>query len=319
MASTWLAAPRNSIHYSPDSAYAFRRLAASLVFAASAGAGMWAVIVVLPKVQAEFGVDRAAASAPYTMTMFGLAFGTVALGRLADRVGVAAPVLIAGLLLGVGFVLGALAPNLAVFSLAHLLLIGVGAGAGFAPMMADVSHWFVKRRGIAVVVVASGNYIAGAFWPLAMNATMPVIGWRGTYAAIGNIHRARGPSLRIPAASAPVVTDDRRGGRGDEDRQRRRRRVIAVADGAASGRRLLLLRGNGDAAGSYRRLLRRPRLWRGARRANAVAHAVSRHPLARRFGLPRRRDRRHRHSLDRLFHARRGAGPLPFLRRLDLA
>jgi MFS family permease len=185
MASTWLAAPRNSIHHSPDSAYAFRRLAASLVFAASAGAGMWAVIVVLPKVQAEFGVDRAAASAPYTMTMFGLAFGTVALGRLADRVGVAAPVLIAGLLLAAGFIVAALAPNLGVFSLAHLLLIGVGAGAGFAPMMADVSHWFVRRRGIAVVVVASGNYIAGAVWPLAMNATMPVIGWRGTYAAIG--------------------------------------------------------------------------------------------------------------------------------------
>jgi MFS family permease len=177
--------PVDSGRYSPDSPYAFRRLAVSVLVSTLAGAGMWAVIVVLPKVQAEFGVDRAAASAPYTMVMFGFALGTLALGRLADRTGIAAPLVAAGLCLGAGFVLAGLAPSLWLFSAAHLLLIGVGAGAGFAPMMADVSHWFVKRRGIAVVVVASGNYIAGALWPLAMNASMPLIGWRGTYVAIG--------------------------------------------------------------------------------------------------------------------------------------
>ena len=65
------------------------------------------------------------------------------------------------------------------------MLIGVGAGTGFGPMMADISHWFVRRRGLAVVFVASGSYLSGAIWPLAMNATMPAIGWRGTYGAIG--------------------------------------------------------------------------------------------------------------------------------------
>ena len=52
-------------------------------------------------------------------------------------------------------------------------------------MMADISHWFVKRRGLAVVAVASGNYLAGAIWPLLMNLTMPLIGWRMTYIAMG--------------------------------------------------------------------------------------------------------------------------------------
>jgi len=52
-------------------------------------------------------------------------------------------------------------------------------------MMADVSHWFVKRRGMAVVIVAAGNYLAGALWPLAMNIAMPQIGWRWTYIALG--------------------------------------------------------------------------------------------------------------------------------------
>jgi len=171
--------------HAPDGPYAFRRLALSLLIATILGAGMWAVIVVLPGVQREFGVDRAGASLPYTLMMVGLAFGTIVLGRMADRTGIATPLAIAGACLGLGFVLAGLAPNMAIFSAAHLLLIGAGAGTGFAPMMADISHWFVKRRGLAVVVVASGNYLAGAIWPLLMNLAMPLIGWRGTYAAIG--------------------------------------------------------------------------------------------------------------------------------------
>ena len=47
--------------------------------------------------------------------------------------------------------------------------------------MADVSHWFVKRRGLAVVLVASGNYLAGAVWPLFINAVTPSLGWRGVH------------------------------------------------------------------------------------------------------------------------------------------
>jgi MFS family permease len=182
--------------YSPDSPYAFSRLGLSLLIATLAGAGMWAIIVVLPKVQVEFGIDRAAASLPYTLMMLGFAFGTIVLGRMADRTGIVAPIVIAGACLGLGFVLAGLAPNLFVFTAAHGLLIGVGAGTGFAPMMADISHWFVKRRGLAVVVVASGNYLAGALWPLLMNWTMPLIGWRDTYILMGVVIAA----LVIPLA-----------------------------------------------------------------------------------------------------------------------
>jgi MFS family permease len=170
--------------HAPDGPYAFRRMGLSLLISTIACVGMWAVIVVLPAVQSEFGVDRAAATLPYTLMMLGLAFGTLVLGRMADRSGIAAPLVIAGLCLGLGFVLAGIAPTLAIFSAAHVL-IGIGAGTGFGPMMADVSHWFVRRRGLAVVVVASGSYLAGAIWPLAISLAMPWIGWRGTYRAIG--------------------------------------------------------------------------------------------------------------------------------------
>jgi MFS family permease len=172
--------------YAPDGAYAFLRLGMALLISTAVGAGMWAIIVVLPQAQVEFGVDRSAASLPYTLMMLVLAFATIALGRMTDRRGIALPMLISGVSLGAGFVLGGYAPNIYLFTLAHVL-IGIGAGTGFGPMMADISHWFVKRRGLAVVVVASGNYVAGAIWPFLMSLTMPLVGWRATYAGIGLI------------------------------------------------------------------------------------------------------------------------------------
>ena len=170
--------------YRPDSPYAWRRLALSLFFATVTGVGMWAIIVVLPDVQTDFGISRADASLPYTFMMFGFAFGTIVMGKMADRTGIVLPVMLAAALLAAGFVLAGYAPNLWTFTLAHIL-IGVGTGTGFAPMMADVSHWFIRRRGLAVVMVAAGNYLAGTLWPLGMTIAMPHWGWRGTYIAIG--------------------------------------------------------------------------------------------------------------------------------------
>ena len=186
--------------YAPDGPYSFARLALSLVISTLIGAGMWAIIVVMPEAQRDFGVDRAAASFPYTLMMCVLAFSTIGLGRMTDRFGIFWPLVISGSSLGLGFLLAGYAPNLAVFSAAHVL-IGAGAGTGFGPMMADISHWFVKRRGLAVVVVASGNYIAGTIWPMLMSLCIPLIGWRATYACLGVI---------IAAAVLPIALAMRR-------------------------------------------------------------------------------------------------------------
>ncbi len=140
--------------FAPDGPYAYSRLALPLGLGTLVGAGMWAIIVVLPAAQREFGVDRAAAALPYTVMMVALAAGTLLWGRMSDRIGFAAPAAIAAVLLGLGFVAAGAAPNLAAFTAAHAL-IGVGGGVGFGPLMADISHWFVRRRGFAVVVVAA--------------------------------------------------------------------------------------------------------------------------------------------------------------------
>jgi MFS family permease len=178
--------PASASRYAPDGPYAYARLGLSLLVAVLTSVGMWAIIVVLPDAQRDFAVDRSQVSLPYTLMMCTLALSTIALGRMTDRRGIVAPLMISAVALGLGFVLAGHAPNLGVFTAAHLL-IGVGAGTGFAPMMADISHWFVRRRGVAVVIVAAGNYVAGTIWPLLMSLAMPLIGWRATYAGIGVI------------------------------------------------------------------------------------------------------------------------------------
>jgi MFS family permease len=172
----------------PDSAYAWWRLAAALALSTMGGIGLWSAIVALPAIQAEFGVDRADASLPYTATMVGFALGGVLMGRLADRFGIVVPVALGALMLGVGYVAAANAESLWQFTLAQALLIGLlGSSATFGPLVADVSLWFVRRRGIAVAIVASGNYLAGTFWPPLLQAAIEAVGWRQAHLGIGAV------------------------------------------------------------------------------------------------------------------------------------
>ena len=170
----------------PESPYAWRRLAASLAISTVGGVGIWSVVVALPAVQAEFGAARGGASLPYSATMLGFALGGVAMGRLADRFGILAPLVLGALALGAGYVGAAQATALWHFVLLQGLLIGfLGSSTVFGPLVADISLWFDRRRGMAVGICASGNYLAGTIWPPLIQAGIDSIGWRATYVAVG--------------------------------------------------------------------------------------------------------------------------------------
>jgi MFS family permease len=168
-----------------DSSYAWARLAVAVLLSTIGGAGMWAVVVALPALQSEFGVARGAASVPYTLTMICFGTGGVLMGRLADRFGVVVPIVLGTLLLGFGYALAGLATSLWQFSLAQGVLLGLGSSATFAPLMADTSKWFARRRGMAVGICASGNYLAGTLWPPVVQHFIQDAGWRRTYVGIG--------------------------------------------------------------------------------------------------------------------------------------
>src|SRR2546423_570454 len=195
-----------------DSPAAWLRLAAGVLIGTLGGVGLWSVVVALPAVQAEFGVARADASLPYTLSMIGYAFGGVAMGRLSDRYGIVRPMVGGSLALALGYVLvGAAAANLWQFALAYGVLIGAGSSVTLGPLMADVSQWFERRRGVAVALVAASNYFAGVFWPPVVQHFIAAAGWRATHVGIGLFCAAtmlplvlflrRRPSMRRAAAA----------------------------------------------------------------------------------------------------------------------
>jgi MFS family permease len=169
-----------------ESTYAWRRLAASLALSTIGGVGLWSVVVVLPAVQAEFGVARGSASLPYTATMLGFAIGGILMGRLADRFGIVPPLVVSSIALSLGYFLSAWSPGLGQFALIQGLVIGLfGSSVTFAPLVADISHWFTRRRGIAVSICASGNYLAGTVWPPILQHFTGTLGWRPTMVGVG--------------------------------------------------------------------------------------------------------------------------------------
>ena len=195
-----------------ESPYAWMRLAVSLLLMTIGGSGMYSITVVLPRIQQDFGIARGDASLPYTLTMIGFGAGGILMGRLADRFGVMMPVVVGAVGLAAGYAMAGLAPNLALFCIAQGLFVGLlGTSATFAPLVADTSRWFDRRRGIALAICMSGNYTAGAFWPPVMQHFIDTVGWRQTYLGMGVfclvsivplalVLRRRPPALEVHAS-----------------------------------------------------------------------------------------------------------------------
>ncbi len=204
-----------------DSRYAAFRLAVTLALMTIGASAMYVVPVVLPAVQAEFGVSRADASLPYSLLMIGMGVGGVLMGRLADRFGVMVPLVAGSLAMGAGYAGASFVTDIHAFNLIHGVVLGLlGISATFSPLMADTTLWWEKRRGIAVAVCASGNYLSGAIWPPIVQRWVEQDGWRSAYFTMGLfcfigmtglallLHR-RPPEARAPAAFAPGTGTDR--------------------------------------------------------------------------------------------------------------
>ena len=170
----------------PDSRQAWLRLGATLLLMTIGSAGMYVVSVTLPAVQADFGVSRAQASLPYTLLMIGFGLGCVLMGKLADRFGIVPVIALGAVSLGLGFAASGWVGSITGFAIVQGVLVGLfGSSATFVPLVADTSLWFVKRRGIAVAVCASGNYLAGAVWPPVVQHFVETVGWRTAYLGLG--------------------------------------------------------------------------------------------------------------------------------------
>jgi len=160
------------------------RLVLALLISSVGAVGVWSLVVVMPTVQADFSATRGAVSLASTMVFMGFGLGGVVTGKITDRFGIVVAMALSIALLGIAFVLTGLAATLWQFNVAYFL-IGLGTAVTFAPLMAEASHWFERYRGLAVAIVASGNYVAGTIWPPLVNWGVQSIGWRSTHIAIG--------------------------------------------------------------------------------------------------------------------------------------
>ncbi|MFZ9423678.1 MAG: MFS transporter [Limnohabitans sp.] len=169
-----------------DSRQAAWRLFITLLLMTFGSSGMYVSSVVMPQVQADFGISRAAASMPYTLMMLGFGVGGMLMGHLSDRRGIAFSLAIGALGVGSGYILAGMTQQVWLFMLINGLLLGfLGISATFAPLVADTSLWWNRRRGIAVAICASGNYLAGALWPPLTQVGVDALGWRTTYLLLG--------------------------------------------------------------------------------------------------------------------------------------
>ncbi|MEL7303523.1 MAG: MFS transporter [Pseudomonadota bacterium] len=182
-----------------DTPYAWRRLLLSLIYATAGGVGLWSSPVIFPTLQAEFGLDRGAASFTYTATLAGFAIGGLIMGPIVDRIGMFRPLVLGAMAIAAGYILTSFAGSYWQFLLGQAVLIGmIGSAVTLGPLVADVSLWFRRRRGIAVAIAASGNYFAGAIWPPFIQAGIAEFGWRTTHIGVGLICLA----IMIPIAFA---------------------------------------------------------------------------------------------------------------------
>ena len=163
-----------------DSLYSWTRLFIALLLATVGNIGMWVVVIVLPDIQQEFKIDRGTASIPFALTMVGFAIGNWVMGHVVDRYGITKTIILAATVNTAGYIAAMYVNNVYFLSILQFF-IGLGTAAAFGPLIADTSHWFLKRRGIAVALIASGNYFSGAIWPPIFNSTLQSDGWRDVY------------------------------------------------------------------------------------------------------------------------------------------
>ena len=159
-------------------------LVALAILSLSYGAPLIAVVALKP-IAAELGTDRSAPTIAGSLAYLGSGLGGIMMGWLAERIGVRAVVTFGAVMVGIGLYVASQG-GLTSLYLGYGLLVGlVGTSGMFAPLMTYVTRWFDRKRGTAVALISSGQYIAGTIWPALIQLGIDAFGWRLTMASFG--------------------------------------------------------------------------------------------------------------------------------------
>jgi MFS family permease len=171
---------------SVETPYGWAVVAASTALVAVAFGANYIVVVGLKPIAEEFGWPRSIPSLAYSLSLFGSGLGGIAMGWLADRIGIFRPVLLGAAMVGLGAVAAAQSQGALTLLLSYGVQVGLlGNSTVFAPLLTSATRWFDRRRGVAVSLVASGQSIAGFVWPSIFRWSIEQYGWRATMTAFG--------------------------------------------------------------------------------------------------------------------------------------
>jgi MFS family permease len=190
------------------------------ILAVSYGAPLL-VVVGLKPITASLGTDRSVVALAGALVWVGTGMGGIVMGWVADRIGVKPTVVFGALMAALGLAVSTIGQVWALF-FGHAILMGLlGNSAHFPPLVVYVSRWFDRRRGAALALISSGQYVAGILWPTVFERAMTQFGWQATMlgyavvvaAAIVPMALFLGPPPRPSRAAATVGAGMRRNGR----------------------------------------------------------------------------------------------------------
>jgi len=156
-------------------------VAIAILFILSVAFGApYLAVVALKPIAAELGSERSVPALASALAWLGCAVGGLAMGRIADRIGMRWTALFGAVMIAAGL---ALAASGGVWRLwiGYGILVGLLGLAGLnAPAYVYISRWFDRRRGTALALISSGLYLAGAVWPEIFQLAIDRFGWRQT-------------------------------------------------------------------------------------------------------------------------------------------
>jgi MFS family permease len=205
-------------------------VAASLTLALlsiSYGSPLLAVVGLKP-ITEDLGTARQVVSLAVALTWLGTGAGGIVMGQVAERIGMRATVMIGAVSIAFGLALSATGDIWAIL-VGHTVFVGLfGNGALFPPLLVYVSRWFDRRRGTALALISSGQYIAGMAWPTVFEQAMAGYGWRATMLGFAVVILVTVPVAALFLQQPPAAPADFEGSEAGA-----RRRVLGMRPNTA--------------------------------------------------------------------------------------